>query len=68
MPPPYQCMGCDAVKNFNTTWYALETWRLINVRFVKKQWNFHCFSLECGYFIYVAYEDVNVTLGDVCDV
>ena len=41
---------------------------MINVRFVKKQWNFHCFSLECGCFIYVAYEDVNVATGDVCDV
>lgn len=34
----------------------------------KKGWKSWCFSLECGCFICVAYEDVNVATGDVCDV
>ena len=34
----------------------------------KKGWKSWGFSLECGCFICVTYEDVNVTLGDVCDV
>ena len=34
----------------------------------KKGWKSWCFSLECGCFTCVAYEDVNVATGDVCDV
>ena len=34
----------------------------------KKGWKSWGFSLECGCFICVAYEDVNVATGDVCDV
>ena len=34
----------------------------------KKGWKSWCFSLECECFTCVAYEDVNVATGDVCDV
>ncbi|RAL57293.1 hypothetical protein BSK20_03390 [SR1 bacterium human oral taxon HOT-345] len=34
----------------------------------KKGWKSWCFSLECGCFTCVAYEDVNVATGNVCDV
>ena len=34
----------------------------------KKGWKSWCFSLECGCFTCVAYKDVNVATGDVCDV
>ena len=34
----------------------------------KKGWKSWGFSLECGCFTCVAYEDVNVATGDVCDV
>ena len=34
----------------------------------KKGWKSWGFSLECGCFICVAYKDVNVDTGNVCDV
>ena len=51
-----------------TTRKAGESQTFCSFYLFKKGWKSWGFSLECGCFICVAYEDVNVATGDVCDV
>ena len=51
-----------------TTRKAGESQTFLSFYLFKKGWKSWGFSLECGFFICVAYEDVNVATGDVCDV
>ena len=51
-----------------TTRKVRESQTFLSFYLFKKGWKSWCFSLECGCFICVAYEDVNVATGDVCDV
>ena len=51
-----------------TTRKVGESQTFLSFYLFKNGWKSWCFSLECGCFTCVAYEDVNVATGNVCDV
>ena len=69
------CMGCKVPARgiFSrgaevATRKVGESQTFLSFYLFKKGWKSWGFSLECGCFTCVAYEDVNVATGDVCDV